>query len=162
MNVSRIDYLFNRPMQPGQRTRLIVVLTACCQAVKNRQSERAHFLPLTHDLNGVSIDEIMEQIPMDTNAPFLAFQKMYRIVEVYKTLKELHYLGYIDDANNDLEVITLTHTLFQAIAEEWAYERGARPFRIGDSKIFAPSLELAKVIYERRLALQKMREEVTA
>ncbi|WP_338871781.1 hypothetical protein WBJ53_26280 [Spirosoma sp. SC4-14] len=152
MNISRVEYLFNRPTEPGDRDRLKIVLKACCQAAKDHQKGRGHFLPLTHDLNGFSIDEVMANIP----------QGRYRIVEVMKTIRELRFIGFLEDLNSDLEVITLTNKLFAAIAEEWAYERGSRPQRISDTKIFAPTLELAGTIYRRRLALQKAREEVAA
>lgn len=163
MNLSRIQLLFTGGSYNNQtRDRLITVLTACCQSAKNHAVYHRGYgnrLALTDNACGCSIDEVMAALPFRFGSPTKPeYQRVFKIYEVLATIEELKSLGYLDDENDDYEVITLTDELFHAIAEEWAYVRGVRPQRVHDEKVFASTFGLATAIAERRLRRLQRKE----
>lgn len=166
MNLTRIPLLFSGAAYDTNRERLTDVLTACCKAARAKAhyellfSIAAH-MGLTDPCVRFSIDEVMAQLPNHYGTPATPdCRKKYRIYQVLATLEALKAADFIVDEDDSYEGIALTNNLFSVIAEEWAYQRGARPHRISDSKIFAPTLALAMTIAERRLRRMASRKEV--
>lgn len=158
MNVSRVNYLFPITDERSEvdRLRLVTILTACCQAAKNRYADRApddDAQSLTHESNAFSIDEVYENLPQVGDKP------AYTIVELLATLADIACDGYIEDESGERAIIRLTDNLFEAIAEEWAYAKGTSAHRIDGDRVFAPSLTMALAIAERRL--KRMKKEVS-
>jgi|GEM_PF-7134389 len=162
-------YLFTNSSYDKKRTLYCWVLVAAAQCAKAKAAE--YGCSLTDRTVTFSIDDILEQMPVDTGTPeepvFRPLFKVYQVIDAIQTLRAESYLDS-EGSLDDFDALTLDDDLFTHIAAAWAESMGV-VFRHGclGYRCYASSRERALTItmnrYFREMAmLDKMREEVVA
>ncbi|CCH54510.1 hypothetical protein BN8_03688 [Fibrisoma limi BUZ 3] len=164
MTLDRIGLLFvsSQGLSTPEKNRYRQVLTACIRSAKHslELTSFGHHRSLTSEFARFTIDQVIRWLPTYIGSPsHPRLKPLYHIYEVIAALNDLEAeFDFIADPDGDYESIRLTDTLFREIAREWAYSKGAQPFRIDGQLhqqiIYAPTIDLARAIYERRLAMR--------